>query len=170
VPRMSQEIASNDPGRLQAARWNQREKLILFLTAVRISLTGMPWGRFGNNTERRSGLEEPRGAISWPQEDGTKVEAEERLCLRCQEAMTPGALRTTIESGFGHLFAVAGSNRVRWTGEGGPYRVIAYRCPSCGVVELAGTERPRASGCLSMLVLLFGLVIVSMASRCLLAN
>jgi hypothetical protein len=81
-----------------------------------------------------------------------------RLCPQCQEVMTSGALRTSIESGFGHWLAVTGSNRVRWKGDGGPYRVIAYRCPSCGIVELAATERPKASGCLKLVVLFAGLV------------
>jgi hypothetical protein len=73
--------------------------------------------------------------------------------------MASGALRTRIEGGFGYWFAVAGSNRVRWTGDGGPYRLAAYRCPSCGVVELVATERPRASGCLTGVLLVAGLVV-----------
>jgi hypothetical protein len=68
-----------------------------------------------------------------------------RLCPRCQVAMTAGALRTTTRSSWWPSFwgAVAGSNRVQWEGDDGPYRVAAHRCPSCGAVELAATERPR---------------------------
>src|SRR6266851_1516369 len=82
-----------------------------------------------------------------------------RTCPRCHEAMTSGALRTSIQSGFGYWLAVIGSNRMRWTEDDGPYRVIAYRCPSCGVVELTATERPKASGCLKLVVLLAGFVV-----------
>jgi hypothetical protein len=58
--------------------------------------------------------------------------------------MVPGALRDTTRSPWWHVFSptVAGSNRARWEGDGGPYRVTAYRCPSCGAVELSATERP----------------------------
>jgi predicted RNA-binding Zn-ribbon protein involved in translation (DUF1610 family) len=94
-----------------------------------------------------------------------------RLCPRCQEAMTSRALRTSVQSGLGYWLAVIGSNRVRWKGEGGPYRVTAYRCPSCGIVELAATERPKASGCLTVVLLLAGLgVCVRAAAGRLLAN
>jgi hypothetical protein len=76
-----------------------------------------------------------------------------------------GTLRTRIESGFGYWFAVAGSNRVRWTGDGETYRVTAYRCPSCGCVEMAATERPAPSGCLGTVLLfaelLAGLVVAA---------
>jgi hypothetical protein len=83
-------------------------------------------------------------------------------CPRCQVAMSPGALRNTIRSSWWHGLTptVAGSNRVRWEGDSGPYRVSAYRCPSCGLVELAATERPSSSGssgCLAMVFLLAGL-------------
>jgi hypothetical protein len=93
-------------------------------------------------------------------EDGVnEVPEQPRLCPRCQQPMASGALRTRIESGFGDWLAVAGSNRVRWAGDGGPYRVTAYRCPSCGVVELKATERPKASGCLAEMLLLAGLMV-----------
>jgi hypothetical protein len=62
-----------------------------------------------------------------------------RECPRCHQAMAPWSLRTRIESGFGYWFAVAGSNWVRWAGDGETYRVTAYRCPSSGAVELAAT-------------------------------
>jgi hypothetical protein len=83
-----------------------------------------------------------------------------RPCPRCNAAMTPGQLRTTTRGSFwvNWGWAVAGSNRVRWEGDGGPYRVAAFRCPSCGVVEMAATERPgSSSGCLGMVLLVAGL-------------
>src|SRR5262245_53190195 len=83
-----------------------------------------------------------------------------RPCPRCQVAMTPGQLRTTTRGSLWHNWgwAVTGSNRVRWEGDGGPYRVAAFRCPTCGAVEMAATERPGpSSGCLGMVLLLAGL-------------
>jgi hypothetical protein len=75
-----------------------------------------------------------------------------RPCPRCQEAMTPGQLQTTTRESLWH------SNRVRWEGDGGPYRVAAFRCSACGVVEMAATERPgSSSGCLGIILLLAGL-------------
>jgi RNase P subunit RPR2 len=65
-----------------------------------------------------------------------------RQCPRCQTVLVPGALHTTIEGEGIAGIPVKGSNRVRWEGDGGPYRVTAYRCPSCGAVEFAATERP----------------------------
>jgi hypothetical protein len=100
--------------------------------------------------------EHGRAAVEGSMED---VPEQARLCPRCQQPMASGTLRTRIESGFGHWFAVAGSNRVRWTGEDGPYRVTAYRCPSCGAVELTATERAKIPGCLSLVLLLVGLVV-----------
>jgi hypothetical protein len=72
--------------------------------------------------------------------------------------MMPGVIRTTTrDSGF-QPFALAGSNRVRWVGEDKQqFRIEAYRCHSCGFVELSATERPAKSGCLGMVVLFAGI-------------
>jgi transposase-like protein len=79
-------------------------------------------------------------------------------CPRCQTEMAPGAVRTTTRSSLFDPFAVAGSNRVRWVGEDRQqFRLQAYRCASCGFVELSATERPAPSGCLGMVLLLAGL-------------
>jgi hypothetical protein len=79
-----------------------------------------------------------------------------RSCPRCQARMTAGALRTPYGGGYG--YGMGASWRARWEGEGGPYRVVAYRCPSCGAVELAGTERPVRMGCFGTALLLVGAV------------
>jgi len=83
-----------------------------------------------------------------------------RTCPRCQIEMMPGAIRTTTGGSPINPFAVTGSNRVRWVGDDQQeFRIQAYRCANCGSVELAATERPVASGCLGMVLLLASLAV-----------
>lgn len=72
--------------------------------------------------------------------------------------MIAGALRTPY-AGRGGGNWLAYNLRARWEGEGGPYRVNAFRCPSCGSVEFAATERPVEPGCMGVLLLLTGIVV-----------
>jgi len=74
--------------------------------------------------------------------------------------MTQGAIRNTIRESGGRG-GVQGSNRVRWVGpHNQDYRVQAYRCDSCGYVELTATEPldPIPSGGCAAVLLFFAVV------------
>src|SRR5262249_28492880 len=68
---------------------------------------------------------------------GSHVRANPRMST-LPRGMKPGALRTT----FTHWFAVAGSNRVRWEGDGGPCAMTEKR---------GGVTRRRPAGLISLL-------------------